>query len=348
MRPKGDLYGLHRVMDPPGAFPQAANRLDPSLPIYSNEILIDVDRLNLDSASFLQLKQVAQNDSYRIAHDILRITRERGKMHNPMTNSGGMLLGTIREVGPDAARKGFHVGEKVATLVSLTLTPLHLDRIEGIDLDRHQVKVKGHAILFESGIAHRLPTDLSEEIALTIFDVCGAPALVSHLARVGETVVILGAGKAGILVAAEARKKVGRGGIVIVLENDENAIADAKLLPFVDQVLHVDLTDSRQSHEQVSQVTHARMADLVVNCVNVPGTEMASILAAKRSGSVLFFNMATNFQAAVLGAEGIGHETRLIMGNGYYPGHADLALKLVRDSVELKEWFERRFQKVIR
>ena len=85
------------------------------------------------------------------------------------------------------------------------------------------------------------------------------------------------------------------------------------------------------------------MADLVANCVNVPGTETASILAAKRSGTVLFFNMVTNFQAAVLGAEGIGHETRLVMGNGYTPGHADLALNLVRESPGLREWFEKRF-----
>lgn len=344
MRGPGDHYGVHRVLHPPHLFPQAAERLDVSLPLYSSEILIRVERLNIDSASFHQLwEKSARRDQELIKRQVLDLVRSRGKLHNPVTNSGGTLLGVVEEVGRNVAGKGFTVGDRIATLVSLTLTPLHLERIEKVDPDREQMEVKGHAILFESGIAHRLPPDLPETVALAIFDVCGAPALVSHLARVGETVIVLGAGKAGVLVAAEARKKVGKGGKVILLEKGEEAAAAARLLPFVDAVLVADLTDPRRASEEVKGATQARMGDLVVNCVNVPTTEMASILCAKRSGTVLFFNMATSFQAAVLGAEGIGHETRLMMGNGYSPGHADLALNLVREGQELRSWFERRF-----
>ncbi len=345
MRGAGDLYGCHRVIHPAGSFPQSAEKLDTSLPIYTNEILIRVERLNVDSAGFHQLwESVSHRSPELMKRQILEIVRQRGKLHNPVTNSGGTLLGTIEEVGKNAVKRGFVTGERVATLVSLTLTPLQLEKIEEVDRVREQICARGHAILFESGILHRLPPDFSEPTALAIFDVCGAPALVSHVCRVGETVIVLGAGKAGVLVAAEARKKVGRGGKVILLEKDESAIQLVKTLPFLDQVLQVDLTDPRQTTERVSEATLARMGDLVVNCVNIPGTEIASILAAKRSGTVLFFNMATNFQAAVLGAEGIGHETRLLMGNGYYPGHADLALNLVRETPGLREWFEKRFQ----
>jgi L-erythro-3,5-diaminohexanoate dehydrogenase len=313
------------------------------LPAYEDEIVLRVDRLNLDSASFRQLREASRGDERAMAREILQIVRARGKMHNPVTNSGGTLLGTVEEVGPAAQKKGFQKGERLATLVSLTLTPLHLDGIEGIDLDREQVAVRGHAILFESGIAHRLPPDFSESLALAVFDVCGAPAWIPHLLRVGETAVVMGAGKAGVLVAAEARKKVGKGGHVIVLEKDAAALAAAKQLPFLDAALEADLLDARQTLKIVSQATGARMGDLVVNCVNIPGTEMATVLAAKRSGTALFFNMATRFPSAVLGAEGIGHETRLLMGNGYYPGHADLALRLVREFPELRGWFENRF-----
>ncbi len=344
MRGLGDIYGGHRVLSPANAFPQAAEKLDAGLPIYSNEILIRVDRLNLDSASFHQLRKACHDDVRQMTKEILHIVRHRGKMHNPTTDSGGTLLGTVQEVGKDAAGKGFHVGDRIATLVSLTLTPLHIDQIEAIDLAHEQVLVKAHAVLFESGIAHRLPKDFPEPLSLAIFDVCGAPALASHMMRVGETIIILGAGKAGVLVAAEARKKIGRGGKVIVLERDPVAVEAAKALPFVDLALEADLLDARQTMKLVSEATAARMGDLVVNCVNVPGTEMASILAAKRSGIVLFFNMATRFQAAVLGAEGIGHETRLVMGNGYYPGHADLALNLVRENSSLHDFFDRKFR----
>lgn len=344
MRGAGDHYGCHRVLHPRNAFPQAAEKLDVSLPIYGSEILVRVERLNIDAASFHQLyESTPHHDLEGIKRRILEIVRLRGKMHNPVTNSGGMLLGTVEEIGRSAEKKGFLKGERIGTLVSLTLTPLHLDAVESIDVATEQVKVKGYAILFESAIAHRIPPDFTESQALAIFDVCGAPALVSHMARVGETVIVLGAGKAGVLVAAEARKKIGKGGKVILLEKDDAAVVMAKGLLFVDQVLTVDLTDARQTGELLSQATQARMGDLVVNCVNVPGTEMASILAAKRSGTVLFFNMATNFQAAVLGAEGVAHETRLVMGNGYTPGHADLALKLVRETPGLREWFQKKF-----
>jgi L-erythro-3,5-diaminohexanoate dehydrogenase len=330
-------------LSPANAFPQAADRLDASAPIYEDEILIRVDRLNLDSASFHQLKEAARGDLRAMAREIQHIVRARGKMHNPATNSGGTLLGTVEDVGPAAVKRGFQKGERIATLVSLTLTPLHLDALEGIDAETEQAAVRGHAILFESGIAHRLPPDFTEPMALAVFDVCGAPAWIPHLVKAGETVVVLGAGKAGVLAAAEARKKAGKGGHVLLLDKGADALAAARRLSFVDAVLEADLLDARHTLKIVTQATGARMADLAVNCVNVPGTEMATILAAKRSGTALFFNMATRFQAAVLGAEGIGHETRLLMGNGYFPGHADLALNLVRDFPDLREWFEARF-----
>lgn len=343
MQKKEDPYGLHRVLKPEGVFPQAAEILDVSLPIAENEALVRVDLLNIDSASFHQLWTSVNHDTERMKKIIMDVVRQRGKMHNPTTNSGGMLLGTVEQVGDKlSGHAKLTQGDRIATLVSLTLTPLHLDKIHQVHISSEQVEVSGYAILFESSMAHRIPKDLPENISLSVMDVCGAPALTSHLCHVGEVVVILGAGKAGLLVAAEARKKLGRSGKVIVLEKNSAAVEAAKKLSFVDHVLEVDLQNPRQTREIVLQETQAKMADLVVNCVNVSGTEMASLLSAKRTGTVLFFNMATSFQTAVLGAEGIGHETRLIMGNGYYPGHADMALGLVRENLELKNWFENR------
>ncbi len=340
-----DHYGLHRVLHPKGAFPQAAERLTPSLPIFDSEILIHVERLNLDSASFHQLWEEAHHQEERLKHKVLDVVKAKGKMHNPVTHSGGTLLGTVQEVGEKVRSKGFHVGDKIATLVSLTLTPLHLDSISHVDTSREQITVAGHAILFESGIAHHMPGDMPEAMALAIFDVCGAPALVNHMAKPGEIVVILGGGKAGVLSAAQARKRIGKSGKIILLEKDEVSQTACKGFPFIDEVASADLTNPIETLEVVKKMTQSHMADLVINCVNVPHTEMASILAAKHSGTVLFFNMATNFQAAVLGAEGVGHETRLIMGNGYTPGHADLALNLVRENNLLREWFEEKFLK---
>ena len=117
--------GLHRVVAPAGVLPQAAEVLDTRAELWPGEVRIDVDRLNLDAASARQLRESNDHDPDRVRAAVLAVVRSRGKMHNPVTGSGGMLLGTVAEVGPESPL-GLQVGQRVATLVSLTLTPLHL------------------------------------------------------------------------------------------------------------------------------------------------------------------------------------------------------------------------------
>ena len=60
---KGNKYGIHRVISPKGVLPQPANKLDNNMDeIYDNEILIDVQTLNIDSASFTQIEEQAEGD----------------------------------------------------------------------------------------------------------------------------------------------------------------------------------------------------------------------------------------------------------------------------------------------
>ena len=50
---RGNRYGTHRVIAPAGALPQAAEKVDNDMTrLFDDEILIDVERLNIDSASF--------------------------------------------------------------------------------------------------------------------------------------------------------------------------------------------------------------------------------------------------------------------------------------------------------
>ncbi len=85
------------------------------------------------------------------------------------------------------------------------------------------------------------------------------------------------------------------------------------------------------------------LADLVVNCVNVPGTELASILCTKQNGTVYFFSMSTSFTAAALGAEGVGKDVTMIIGNGYAAGHAECALQTLRDHPEIHRYFNSKY-----
>lgn len=336
-----DPFGLRRVIAPKGALPQGAERLDVSLALADDELEIDVEHLNVDAASFRQIERSACGDPAAIARRIEEIVRVRGKLHNPVTGSGGMLIGRVRRVGalhPDARR--IAPGDRIATLVSLSLTPLELECIHAVHPRSERVDVQGRAILFASGVFALLPNDLPDALSLAVLDVCGAPAWVERLARRGDTVLVVGAGKSGALACAAAMEK--GAGWVIALDlraTEAHALVDAGL---ADEALVLDATRPVDTLRALSDLTDGKLCDLVVNCASVPGTEMGSILSTREGGRVLFFSMATSFTAAALGAEGCGKDVEMIVGNGYARGHAEMALGLVRKRPELRRIFERR------
>lgn len=328
-------YGTHRVVEPRGVLPQQAKVLDPQAPLQDDEIAIDVEQLNIDSASWHQIKTACDSDVSMMTEHLFSIIKTAGKMHNPVTGSGGMLVGTVVEVG--AARNDVAVGTRIATLVSLTLTPLVVDEILHLDPESEKVKVRGRAILFGSGIFAEVPDDMSVESALGILDVCGAPAWVAELAQPGMDVVVIGAGgKSGLLAGAQARRNTGPDGRVVGLCWPPHTVAEATAAGM--ESIAVDCTSPLAVAEAVEDALGGE-ADLVIVCSNVPGCEGGAILACKADGRVLFFSMATSFSAAALTAEGLGKACEMTIGNGYLPGHARLALDLVRDEPALRERF---------
>ena len=282
----GSPYGAHRVIEPIGSLPQAAWKIDNTMDLYDNEILIDVAVLNIDAASFTQIKKEAGHDPERVKEIMLGIVAKRGKHHNPVTGSGGMLIGKVAAIGPRLKdRIDLQEGDKIATLVSLSLTPLQIKRIKAVHLDRDQVEIEGQAILFESGIYAKLPADLPETLALAVLDVAGAPAQTARLVKLGDTVVIIGGGgKSGVLCLYEARKRAGVTGTIMGIGSSEKSCGRMRELGWADHVLRVDATDALAVMAAVAAVTEGRMADLTINCVNIPGTEMSSILATKERG----------------------------------------------------------------
>jgi L-erythro-3,5-diaminohexanoate dehydrogenase len=272
---------------------------------------------------------------------ILSIVKERGKMQNPVTGSGGMLIGTVKEVGDNFPKNKLKVGDKIATLVSLSLTPLRIDEIIKLDSMSDQVDIKGEAILFESGLFAVLPDDIPEKLALAALDVAGAPAQVDRLVTEGDIVCIIGGGgKSGILCCYQAMQNAGPSGKVIVVEYSKENAERIKKLNLATNVIVADATNVMHVYNEVMNITGGRGCDVTVNNVNVPSTEMTSILITKGQGYVYFFSMATSFTKAALGAEGVGKDINLIVGNGYAKGHADLTINIIRESDAIRKLFE--------
>ena len=354
----GDPTGLHRVLGRPGdggtVLPQAAYRLDTRRELWPDEVRVRVERLNLDAASFRQLEKKHDGDWDAVRAEVLAIIGARGKMQNPETGSGGMLIGTVEEVGPESTL-GLSVGDRVATLVSLTLTPLVIeDGLSRWDGRGEQVPTDGYAILFGRSIAAVLPDDLPHALALAVMDVCGAPALTHRIVEQyvvsrrsqndlldqrGVTVAVIGgAGKSGSLSIAAAADAGARRVIGVVPHAAEAALLERSEI--ADRVVVADARDPIALRDAVTDA--GGPADITVVCVDVPGCEGGAILATAPAGTVLFFSMATSFSAAALGAEGLAADVTMLVGNGYVPGHAAYALDLLRDNDGVRGLFERR------
>jgi L-erythro-3,5-diaminohexanoate dehydrogenase len=324
-----EALGAKRVLEPPGALPQAALRLDTTLPMQPYEIELDVDTLCIDSSSYRQLVESGGRDPVKVGTAILQIVRERGKMHNPVTGSGGILTGTVRAVGV-AYPEPPPVGSRVVTMVSLTLTPLRLAAVGKIECSSAHVPVSGTAYLPSSSPWILCPEDIPFDAAVAALDVCNAASQTRSLINSAtRTVLVLGGGHAGLLALAAARDSAPDGARVVLMDASARICQRASELELCDVALCVDLRDAIEALGRLEAAGLPR-TDLTVVVVNAADCEAAAILLTADQGTVLFFSMATSFTKAALGADGLASAARMVIGSGYAPDRGAYALELIR------------------
>ena len=327
---KGNKYGTHRVIEPKGVLTQAAWKIDNDMDKkYSNEIICDVISLNVDSASFTQISEACGGDEKKIGEMIMGIVAERGKQQNPVTGSGGMFIGKVAYIGEDLLAKpdfDLKVGDKIASLVSLSMTPLKIKEIKAIHKDIDRVDIVGQAVLFESALYAKLPEDMSEPLALAALDVAGAPAQARKLPKEGDSVLILGANGKVVGVVRKAAQVPG-----------------LKELGVYTDIVVADCTKPVEVMEAALAANDGKEYDISICCVNIESCEMSAILPVRDDGLVYFFSMATSFTKAALGAEGIGKDVTMIVGNGYTKNHAEITLNVLRENPKLRKLFDEKY-----
>jgi len=335
------LLGVERALEPPGALPHVAARLDADRPANAYEAELEVEVLCIDATSHRAIRDRCDGDPERMAATIAGIVAERGKLQNPWTGSGGILAGTVTRVGEEHWAGDLAVGERVVPLASLIAIPLRLDAVGPVSPQSAQVPVRGRAIVTGRMACAPVPTDLPLAVVLGALDVYPAASHARALAPAGGHVLVLGAGHAGLLAAAAAHEAVGPDGRVTALDASPDALARvAAALPGTTAIRH-DATDpvgviaALQGHG-------LPRADLTLVCTSVPGCEGTAILATDESGAVLFFSTATSFPAAALGADSLSSRTRLVIPNGYTDDRGTYALGLLRGSPALLAAFEGR------
>jgi L-erythro-3,5-diaminohexanoate dehydrogenase len=338
-RAEAGLLGIERALDPPGALPHMARVLDAETDASECEAEIDVEMLAVDATSYAAIREHCAADPERMAAMIQKIVAERGKLENPWTGSGGVLMGRLCVIGSDYRMRGLRPGERVVPLASLIAIPLRLESIGPLDPTSPHVPVSGRAIVTGGMLCARVPSDLSRTAALSALDVYPSASHVRAIAQPGDHVLVLGSGHAGLLALAAAREAVGRGGSVTTVDYSPAALERALAVEPAAEAIRADVTDPMQVVGELSRRGVAP-AELTLLCTTVAGAEGTAILATAHRGTVLFFSTATTFAAAGLGADAIGSQAQLIIPNGLTDDRGEYAFELLRRIPALREAFE--------
>ncbi len=330
--------GIERSLEPRGALPHIARVLDSATDATDHELAVEVEMLAVDATSFRVMRERAEGDPDRIGTLIATIVAEHGKLQNPWTGSGGVLMGRVSAVGTRRVAPVPTLAELIVPLASLIAIPLSLQSVGPVDPDSPHVPVRGRAIVTGSMLYASVPEDLPPSVTLTALDVYPVASHVRELAGAGSHVLVLGSGHAGLLAVAAAREAVGATGQVTVVDVAPTALERARTIDPAVTTLRADVTDPRSVACGLAQ-RGLEPAQLTLLCTSVAGTEGTAILATGRRGTVLFFSTATNFAAAALGADAVGSQARLVIPNGLTDDRGGYALDLVRRMGPLRAAF---------
>lgn len=349
-------FGCHRVLEPANCFPQPAWKLDNTMSVYDNEILIDVEILHVNSTSFRQIYNTVNGNLADIKTRILEIVRSRGKLQNPITGTGGILYGRVKKIG-ESYRNPLNLkkGDPVITLASLSLTPLHLDSIEHINSVSGQLKVKGNAILFGhmpllKVNSNKLSQRYSLELLIAVMDEAGAPRQTWKLAKPNDRILIIGAnGKLGLLCAYGPREKIGTSGHITGVVRTEKSKKLLKESGVYDEVFCCDAFDTLGTMAYLSNYDlpglEDGLFDLTVNCMAVSGSETLSLVLTRNRGTIFFASMANSHKITALTSESIGKDLNIVGYTGFVEGHADFTAKLLDTHKELTSQLEKLYRK---
>lgn len=306
-------YGFHRVIAPRGVVPQAAERVDNTpKQLHPSEKLVQVKLLNLDSTSTRQISE----SGAKITDRVWEIVQQRGKMHNPVTNSGGVLLAEYE-------------GKAIVPWTSLSAIPLHLESIGAVH--GQQIDVVGTAVLFESYYFTPVPDGMDWRLAATALDIASLAVQVKRVVlerRPMSRALVIGCGNAGIAAMATI-KKYKPDVEIYGVDVSETNFARIRQFGLSD---HLAVLDAVNAEALLSFVGDC---DLVVNCVNVQNTEAASVLATRDHGLILFFSMATQFDKASLATDATGKDVVMQVASGIARGEDEEIFQLLKDYPDL-------------
>ena len=330
---KFDELGLSRPLEPANSTLQYAWKIDNDMALRPGEILISVKIINLNHTSFNELVDESEFDEMLFCKRIMDIISQRGKLHNPVTGTGGMLYGRVLKMDPQYKNLyDVQVGDDIISLSSLSVTPIQLDKIVSVDFSRAQLAVEGKCILFSNSPITKAPTDLPPKIVVSALDEAGTPTKAYNIIKPNDKVLIIGAsGKSGALASFAAHKKLQGSGSIVGIVLDQFHRERLRTCTFFDDVVVADASNIQLVCQSKELAKYMDTFDVVINCVNKPGTELLTLLTVKPQGTIFFATMGSDYKLAALTTECIGKEVTMIPYIGLVANHAEFTLNLLRE-----------------
>ena len=94
-------FGENRVLEPQYVLPTSAWKLDNRREIEPFEMRVRLKKIHIEGTSFKQIRMEANDNDEKIKQKIIDIVIRRGKLHIPVTDTGGLAYGTLEEIGSE-------------------------------------------------------------------------------------------------------------------------------------------------------------------------------------------------------------------------------------------------------
>lgn len=329
-------YGANRVIEPSDVLTTSAWKVDNNREINPNEIRVSIKKLHIESTSFKQICIESNNNTDKIKDRIIDIIIKRGKMHNPVTDTGGVLYGVVEKIGEEYNNvKKLKVGDEIVCNASLAAIPLYVSRINKIDMAYTQVDAEGYAILFEDFPIFKTPEGVPINLLLFALDESGTLYAANSFAKGKSKFLIVGNNLlTNTLFGYAVRKAVGPSAEIVCLFDKKPDMMmkgksiDTLLSQIFNQIHYVNIL---KPMDCIDRLGVDGLFDLSINCADIPGAETINILATKSGGTVLFANLINNYNIALYITESISRQLEIRCAEGYLEAYEQFDIEMVRE-----------------
>lgn len=338
-------YGTERVLEPKHVLPTSAWRLDNSRYLNAAEMRLDVKRIHIEGTSFKEICLEGGDNEQKIKEKIMDIVIRRGKLHNPVTDTGGLLYGVVSEIDDDYPNpKKLKVGDEVICNASLASVPLDLQDILSIDRAYGQIEVEGHAILTAGMPVLKKPEDLPLKLLMYTLDESGTIFRISTTAVGKKRFLVVGNNLLSNLLFGVAIRKVARDDaeIVCLLDKNTDTVLRGESIDRLTKKVFSEIhyVDILRPLECIETIESEGLFDLSVNCVDITGAETINILATKSGGTVVFANLINNYNIALYITEAISRQLDIRCADGYLEAYDYFDFEIVRELIPYIEGAE--------